>query len=42
MTDASTTRRPSTPLTRSSGSTTLVSLLAARRESPPIAHVPTG
>ena len=40
-------RRPpraarSTPRTRSSGSTTLVSLLAARPASPPIAQVPTG
>ena len=42
ITDASTTRSPSTPLTRSSGSTTLVSLLNASRESPPMAHVPTG
>ena len=42
ITDASTTRSPSTPLTRSSGSTTLVSLLNASRESPPIAQVPTG
>ena len=42
ITEASTTRSRSTPRTRSSGSTTLVSLLAASRESPPIAQVPTG
>jgi hypothetical protein len=37
ITDASTTRSPATPRTRSSGSTT-----AFRLDSPPIAHVPTG
>src|SRR5215831_8312153 len=42
ITEASTTRSRSSPRTRSSGSTTLVSLLAASRESPPIAQVPTG
>ena len=35
ITDASATRSPSTPRTRSSGSTTLASSL-------PIRHVPTG
>ena len=42
MTEASTTRSRSTPRTRSWVSTTLASLLAATRESPPIAQVPTG
>ena len=42
MTDASTTRSRSTPRTRRSVSTTLVSLLAASMESPPMAQVPTG
>jgi len=42
MTDASATRSPSMPRTRSSGSTTLACRLAATREFPPIAQVPTG
>jgi hypothetical protein len=37
ITDASTTRRPDIPRTRSSGSTTLF-----QRDSPPIEQVPTG
>jgi len=42
MTDASTTRSPSTPRTLSSGSTTLACLLASCFESPPMAQVPAG
>jgi hypothetical protein len=42
ITDASTTRSPSTPRTRSWGSTTLVSRRAAGPASAPIAQLPTG
>src|SRR6185437_6571238 len=42
ITEASTTRRHSTPRTRSSVSTTPVLRLASRRDSPLIAQVPTG